>query len=454
MNDTFVIASHVVGFILAVNALFQSRTPQGALAWFIGLVGFPLVAIPIFILCGRRRYHEEKPGDSLAFPKYDVVKHRSELLGEFERFLNHTGFYFTGKNKIDLLIDAAQIYPAMFKELNEAREYIILQVFIFRTDDTGRKFAEILMRKAREGVKVYVLYEKVLIKMDKTLLDEMHDAGIHTGLFKPFTRNKWHLNFRNHRKIMIIDGKAGFFGGINIGDDYVGKYPKIGHWRDTNVRIEGPSIIPAQMSFCKDWLGSQGSAPDIEWKHGPSSGDANVLIFSSGPIEEKPFCLLHHIALIDLSRKRLWIANPYIVPPQSLIDALAMAALRGVDVKILVPSYSDNFLIMAVADIYYQRLMDYGVKIYKYKSGFLHQKVMVVDDTLGVVGSANLDFRSMYINFEITTVSSDSDYIESLTRMLENDLKESEVVTMESFRRKSLPKKIVERAANLLAPIL
>ena len=454
MNDTLIIGSHVLGLLLALNALFQSRTPQGALAWFIGLVGFPLIAIPIFILCGRRRYHEEKPGEAITFPRYDEVEHRSEHLGEFEKFLNHTGFYFTGKNKIDLLIDAAQIYPAMFRELNAAKEYIILQVFIFRTDETGRKFAEILIRKAREGVKVYVLYEKVLIKMDKTLLDEMHDAGIHTGLFKPFTRNKWHLNFRNHRKIMIIDGRVGFFGGINIGDDYVGKYPKIGHWRDTNVRIEGPSLIPAQMAFCKDWLGSQGSAPKIEWKHGPSDGDANVLIFSSGPIEEKPFCLLHHIALIELARKRLWIANPYIVPPQSLIDALAMAALRGVDVRILVPSYSDNFLIMAVADIYYQRLMDYGVKIYKYKTGFLHQKVMLVDDILGVVGSANLDFRSMYINFEITTVSSDSAYIESLITMLENDLKNSEVVTLESFRRKSLAEKIVERTANLLAPIL
>jgi cardiolipin synthase len=342
----------------------------------------------------------------------------------------------------------------MFEALNAAKEYIILQVFIFRTDETGRKFADVLIKKAREGVKVYVLYEKVLIKMDKNMLAEMHDAGIHTGLFKPFTRNKLHLNFRNHRKILIIDGRVGFFGGINIGDDYVGKYPKIGHWRDTNVRIEGPSLIPGQLAFCKDWLGSQGSAPDIDWKHGPSQGDANVLVFSSGPIEEKPFCLLHHIALIDLARKKLWIANPYIVPPQSLIDALAMAALRGVDVRILVPSYSDNFLIMAVADIYYERLMQYGVKIYKYKAGFLHQKVMLVDDLVGVVGSANLDYRSMYINFEITTVCSDSEFVNSVSKMLESDLRDTELVTAETLRAKSLPKKILERSVNLVAPVL
>ena len=454
MNDAITIGAHVLGFYLAINALFQSRTPQGALAWFVGLVGFPWVSIPLFVAFGRRRYHDEKTNEPPKFPKYDIVKHRYEPLAEFEHFLGHTGFYFTGKNKIDLLVDADQIYPSMFEALENAGDYIILQVFIFRTDETGRKFADILMRKAREGVKVYVLYEKVLIKMDKHLLDEMRDAGVHLGLFKPFTRNKWHLQFRNHRKILIIDGKVGFFGGINIGDDYVGKYPKIGHWRDTNVRIEGPSLIPGQTAFCQDWMDSQGSAPDIEWKHGPSDGEANVLVFSSGPIEEKPFCLLHHIALIDLARKRLWIANPYIVPPQSLLDALAMAALRGVDVRILVPSYSDNFLIMAVADIYYERLMQYGVKIYKYKAGFLHQKVMIVDDLLGVVGSANLDFRSMYINFEITTVCSDPEFIESLNTMLERDLKDTEFVTEESFRQKSLPKKIIERATNLLAPVL
>ncbi len=454
MNDAIAVCAHLLGLYLAFNALFQSRTPQGALAWFVGLVGFPYLAIPLFIFFGRRRYHEEYPGEQLKFPKYDVVKHRREPLEEFERFLKHTGFNFTANNKIDLLIDANQIYPSMFEALNSAKEYIILQVFIFRTDETGRKFADVLMRKAREGVKVYVLYEKVLIKMDKTLLDEMHEAGIHTGLFKPFTRNKFHINFRNHRKIMIIDGKVGFFGGINIGDDYVGKYPKIGHWRDTNVRIEGPSLIPGQMAFCNDWLGSQGSAPEIEWKHGPSPGDANVLVFSSGPIEEKPFCLLHHIALVDMARTKLWIANPYIVPPQSLIDALAMAALRGVDVRILVPSYSDNFLIMAVADIYYERLMSYGVKIFKYKAGFLHQKVMLVDDLLGVVGSANLDYRSMYINFEITTVCSDADFVDSVSKMLEADLKDTELVTVESLTGKSLPKKILERSVNLIAPVL
>lgn len=455
MSEALTVLAHLLGLYLAVNALFQSRTPQGGLAWFIGLVGFPYVAIPLFVVFGRRRYHDETQRRTPAkFPHYDVVEHRHEPLAEFEHFLRHTGFSFTGKNKIDLLIDAEAIYGSMLRALEEATDYVILQVFIFRTDETGRRFADVLMRKAREGVKVYLLYEKVLIRMDKHLLEEMREAGVHHGAFRPFVRNKWHLNFRNHRKILVIDGRVGFFGGVNIGDDYVGKYPQIGHWRDTNVRIEGPSLVPAQISFCQDWHDSQGSPPEFNLKHGPAEGDANVLVFSSGPVEEQPLCLLHHIALIDLARERLWIANPYIVPPQSLLDALALAALRGVDVRILVPSYSDNFLILAVADIYYERLMQYGVKIYKYEAGFLHQKVTLVDNVLGAVGSANLDFRSMYINFEITTVCSDPEFISSLERMLRADFRDSRLLTRDAFRDRPLYKKIFERAVNLLAPVL
>lgn len=446
--------THGLGLYLGVNALFQSRTPQGALAWFVGLAGFPKLGIPLFVVFGRRRYHEESPAPKFRFPRPATITHNNDRLGEFEKFLGHTGFNFTRDNQIQLLVDGHDIYRSMLEDLEKAQEYIILQVFIFRTDETGMKFVNVLMRKAREGVKVFVLYEKILIKMNEKVLDEMRKVGIHLGLFKPFTRNKFHLNFRNHRKILVVDGKVGFFGGMNIGDDYVGKYPTIGHWRDTNVRICGPALIPAQEAFAKDWLSSQCYEPDIKWQAPPCGGDANVLVFSSGPIEEKPLCLLHHIALIDLARERLWIANPYIVPPQSLMDALAMAALRGVDVRILVPSYSDNFLIVAVADIYYERLMSYGIRIFEYQAGFLHQKVMLVDKTLAVVGSANLDFRSMYINFEITTACSDPKFIQDVESMLSADFQESEEISLKKIKGKPLYKKVFNRGANLLAPVL
>lgn len=448
------VAVHLLGLYLAINALFQSRTSQGATAWFIGLIGFPYLAIPLFIIFGRRRYHDEADEPTFDLSNMEVIQHKKPSLAEFERFLRHTGSGFTGRNTIDLLIDGERIYKSMIDEINQAQKYIILQVYIFRTDDTGKMFADALSAKARAGVKVYLLYEKVLISMSQKVLDEMQNSGVNLGLFKPFKRNKWHLNFRNHRKILVIDGKVGFFGGLNIGDDYVGKYPEIGPWRDTNVRICGPALRPAQYAFAKDWLSSQGSEADIKWETVPCEGNANVLLFSSGPVEEKPLCLLHHIAMVDLATKRLWISNPYIVPPQSLMDALAMAALRGVDVRILVPKKNDNPFIVAVADIYYERLLTYGVRVFSYQIGFLHQKVMLIDETLGVVGSANFDFRSMFINFEVTTASSDEKFIYDMELMLKNDFSKAKELKPEDFKNKTLFKKISERTVNLLAPVL
>lgn len=453
-SDVAHVIIHVLGLYLAVNALFQSRTPQGATAWFLGLLGFPYVAIPLFVIFGRRRYHEESRQITYKFPKPDVIQHSHGTLAYFERFLRHTGSGFTGGNSIELLVDGTKIYSTMLKDIEAAQDYIVLQVYIFRTDEIGKTFAEALSRKAREGVKVYLLYEKVLIKMSQAVLSEMEESGVNLGLFKPFRRNKWHLNFRNHRKILVVDGKSGYFGGLNIGDDYVGKYPHIGPWRDTNVRICGPALVHAQRAFAQDWLSSQGEEAEIDWKLEHTCGEANVVLFSSGPVEEKPFCLLHHIAMIDMAKKRLWIANPYIVPPQSLMDALAMAAMRGVDVRVLVPKKNDNPFIVAVADIYYERLISYGVKFYSYQIGFLHQKVMLIDDILGVVGSANFDFRSMYINFEITSASSDKHFIEAVEKMLKEDFSHSKEMQLEDLKQKTLPEKILERGVNLLAPVL
>lgn len=454
LPDTVLLIAHGLGLYLAINALFQSRTPQGATAWFVGLVGFPFLAIPLFIVFGRRRYHIKEPELTFKFPKPPMVSHVDPELEEFQRFLQHTGSGFTPNNEIELLVDGERIYSAMLNDIENAREYVIMQVYIFRTDETGQKFAEALSRKAREGLKVFLLYEKVLIKMSKEVLEHMQNAGVQVGCFQPFKRNHWHLNFRNHRKILVVDGKIGYFGGLNIGDDYVHKYPEIGHWRDTNVRISGPALIDAQRAFAKDWLTSQGHEAQIDWKFHEGKGNSPVLLFSSGPQEERPLALLHHIAMVDLASERLWIANPYIVPPQSLIDALSMAALRGVDVRILVPWRNDNPFIVAVADIYYERLIPYGVKIYKYTQGFLHQKVMLIDKKLGVVGSANLDYRSMHINFEVTTACCQLEFVESLEAMLIKDFKGAHQVKMTDFKNKSTWKQIYERGVNLLAPIL
>jgi cardiolipin synthase len=436
--DLFKFCLHVLGFFCALSALFQSRTPQGATAWFVGLLGFPLLAIPLYVAFGRKRFSDDNYADSQKQNEFSVMETES----------------IPDDNRVTLLIDGHRIYSEMISDILKAEHYIILQVYIFRTDQTGKMFARALQKKAAEGVKVFVLYEKVLISMSKKVIKNMIKNGVNVGDFKPFKRNKWHLNFRNHRKILIIDGCLGYFGGLNIGDDYVGKYPRIGHWRDTNVKIEGSSLRIAQIAFENDWHSSQGFPTGIDWRAHQGNGSARVLISASGPVDEKPICLLQHLSLINLAQKRLWIANPYIVPPQSLMDALMMAALRGVDVRILVPSKTDNIFVGAIDEIYYERLLEFGVRIFRYHAGFLHQKVMLIDDQVGVVGSANLDFRSMYINFEVTTLTFDRSFVESLEQMLRKDFICSEELVLDVIRKTSLLRKIYQRSMNLIAPIL
>jgi cardiolipin synthase A/B len=268
-------------------------------------------------------------------------------------------------------------------------------------------------------------------------------------------KGRFQVNFRNHRKILIVDGECAFVGGINIGDDYLGLWPELGPWRDTHVKLTGPSVMACQLAHAKDWYWCREMELEVDWKiHSAPESQANVLILASGPADQKQTCLLAHIAMVNAAQKRLWIANPYLVPPESLLDAILLASLRGVDVRMVIPSYSDAWIVMIASAIYIKRLLEHGVKVYRYRPGFLHEKVLLVDDLFAVVGSANLDFRSMFINFEITVVARDEKFISDVEKMLERDFERSRLMDVEEFRHLTLWQKLTARVANLLAPVL
>jgi cardiolipin synthase len=254
--------------------------------------------------------------------------------------------------------------------------------------------------------------------------------------------------------VVVIDGRVAFLGGLNIGDEYVGLKPKYGFWRDTNVRLEGPSVIASQLGAAKDWFCIHERPIKAEWNIHPSEGNSIVMVLNTGPADDKHTCLLSFISLINAATKKLWIANPYYVPPESLMDAILLAKLRGVDVRVLLPSYSDAKFVILASRLYQKTLLNYGVKVYRYTAGFLHQKVMLVDDEFAVVGSVNFDFRSMFINFENSVITNDKVFIAQVTTMLASDFEISCPVYMEEFKNVSLTEKIVTRAANLLAPVL
>lgn len=455
-----IVILYLAGFALAMNATFQSRTPQGTMAWMIALIFVPFIAVPMFLLFGKKRIenydqYEDEIIDYRKKIETSVADYKSQNYDlPIERFLSHTNVDFLKGNKLKLLLNGPETFDEMLDEIRNAEKYILLQMYIFRTDKIGKKFAKCLREKAQQGVKVYVLYERLGIRMSKGVLGLMKEAGVKLGEFSPIRLNKLQVNFRNHRKLLIIDGKTAFFGGINIGDDYMGRYPSIGHWRDTNVKIQGPSVTVAHIDFIKDWKFSQSEEIDFEISTPEVKGNSNVLVINSGPAEERPLNLLQHIEIINSAKKRIWIANPYIVPPQGVMDALLIACIRGVDVRILVPAKSDNPLVAKAMDVYLERLVKSGVRVFKYQKGMLHQKVMILDDHIAVIGSSNIDFRSMYINFENAIVTDDSEFVKELEFAIRKDLDSSREMRRSDYTNIPFQEKLVAHMANSIAPIL
>lgn len=456
-----------LGIFCAGLAVLRSRTPQGATAWVLSLLFIPFFSVPLFLVFGqtkfegynnRRRFMDKRVQakitelssiDSTLSSTTDELK----LISSTISAKNQPGF--TRGNSIQLLIDGDETFSSMLSEIEKAKKYIILQTYIFRDDEIGNKFADLLIRKATEGLRVTFIHDDIGNDIPVRLIKKLSKAGIKVSPFNDrLIKHKVQINFRNHRKILIIDGKVGFVGGLNIGDDYLGRWKKWGPWRDTHVKISGPSVIAAQVACAKDWYFSIEEPIEADWEITESSENAQVMILHTGPADERHTCLLAHIAMINSAQERLWIASPYLVPPESLVDALFMASLRGVDVCLILPSYSDAILILHASKVYQERMLDHGIKLFSYTPGFLHQKVMLIDSKIATVGSANFDCRSMFINFEVTAITTDNKFITDMEEMLIEDFARSQRVDKEKLKEESIMQKISARSANLLAPML
>ena len=458
---------YITGFFCAFLALWRSRTPQGTVAWILALITVPMLSVPLFLIFGRKKFigyikkrqdfdreasNEIKEIEKLLNSKLNVspLPYLSNLIDQSETL------GFTEHNKINLLINGEQTYSSMLQTIEGAEKYILLQVYIFRDDNIGMRFAELLMNKAKAGVKVYFLTDRIGSELGSRFLKKLQKAGVNVHIFSSWKNWGGHfqVNFRNHRKILVVDGKTAYLGGHNIGDDYLGKWKSIGPWRDTHLRVEGPSALSAQLSFFKDWHWAKEEIIDLDWSPHPSPENGKALIFPTGPADEKENCLLAHLALINNARKRIWIATPYFVLPESIVYALELAALNGVEIKVLVPSYSDNRLIQYASKVYIERLIRKGVEFYEYTPGFLHQKVMLIDDEAALVGSVNLDSRSLFINFEVFGVTPEPEVIKTVDLMLTKDFEKSRKIDKLAFLKRPLFQQVLSRATNLVSPML
>ncbi len=468
--SVFAFLLHVLGIVSSAHALMTVRTSQGAIAWAVSLITFPYAALPLYWIFGRNKFqgyvNARRKGNQVLHKITESLESYAEKYGvppdglsDRHRALEELAqLPFTTANRAELLIDGPQTFGAIFKAIREAKHYILVQFFIIHDDEIGGQLKALLIEKAQQGVAVYLLYDEVgCHKLPRSYRQELRAAGVDV---RPFNtrrgwRNRFQINFRNHRKIVITDGLLAFVGGLNVGDEYMGRSPRFGPWRDTHARFEGPSVTCVQLSFLEDWYWSSHRLPELAWRpRAAPSGDQHVLVLPTGPADEHDTCSLFFCHAIHAAQRRVWIVSPYFVPDEAVISALQLAALRGVDVRIMLPLRPDHRTVYLASFSYLPQFTMPGICFYRYKPGFLHQKVLLVDDDLASVGTANLDNRSLKLNFEISMVVSDRDFVADVEKMLQTDFANCIRVTMEDYHRRSLLFKLAVKVARLLSPIL
>ncbi len=462
----------VIAFASAVHALFTVRTTQGTIAWVIGLLGFPWLALPLYWMFGSRRFDAYSSAMREKFVEHQAKVH--EVRQEMERFQVPRSEIrpvevgdlsavaddqFMGGNQLDLLIDGEATFDAIIAEIAKAQRCIFVQFYIMRNDGLGRRLLEALALKAESGLDVCFLFDSLgSVSMKPDVVQEWQARGIRIGSFCAYSkwRDRWRLNFRNHRKNIIIDGRIGFVGGHNVGDEYLGLDPKYGRWRDTHVRVEGPSAMQLQMVFAADWFFATREPLKGYWEADswPANANRRALVLASGPSDEYERCTLFFLNVISMAKKRLWIASPYFVPDEGILQALQLAAIRGVEVRLLLPKRPDEPLVWLASLAMLTELAHPNIHIHRFNGGFLHQKVLMVDNDFAAVGTANFDNRSFRLNFEITLAVSDEHFASEVAAMLKNDFAESVEVGSDDYETRPFYIKAAAQAARLLAPIL
>lgn len=470
MLITIIVLFHIMGFLSSINAIMTARSSQGAIAWAISLNTFPYIAVPAYWVLGRSRFHgyksaRQSTNEAVQNKLHDIFNalkpyhvpgsERNVLSAAIEKL---TDIPHVNGNDVKLLIDGDATFDSIIAGIDAAKEYILFQFFIIHDDGLGKRVKDHLIERAKDGVRVYVLYDEIgSHDLPRSYCDELRAAGIEINPFntRKGAGNRFQLNFRNHRKIVIIDGKVAWIGGHNVGDEYLGLDPKFGHWRDTHMRIEGPAAVALQISFVQDWFWATDNITlDLEWTPTPSAtGNIKVNMLPSSPADALETATLMFLEAINSAKDRLWIASPYFVPDDSIVSALQLAGLRGVDVRILIPDKADHLAVYLAAYTYFEEASLTGVRFFRYLDGFLHQKVMLIDDTVATIGTANFDNRSFRLNFEITGIVVDSGFNTEVEKMLLDDFAHSREMTRGDFESKSYFFKLGCQIARLTSPV-
>jgi cardiolipin synthase len=465
---------NVAGWLHAAHALMRARTAEGTIAWVMCLIVLPFIAIPLYWVLGRSRFRgyvlarRAKDGP-LATTFLEVLQtlaacehHEDPPHPLLRPSAKLSGLPVTTGNDLELLAEGGQAFERMFEDIGKAKFYVLVLFFIVKSDDVGQRFKEALIERAKAGVRVFLLFDEFgSRKLPESYIESLIEAGVRPIAFSTQLGkgNRFQINFRNHRKIIVIDGHVAFSGGMNIGDEYTGVHTELGVWRDTLVRIEGPAVQCMQLVFVEDWNWATGAPPeDLIWEppdlaRCKAGRGARTLVLPTSPADALDSCHLFFLEAIAAARRRIWITSPYFVPDRAIVAALQAAAVRGVDVRILLPNDPDHLLVYLSSFSFLHEMDLAGVGVYRYENGFLHQKVMLIDQELASVGTANFDNRSFRLNFEIITLVQDQAFASEVEAMLDDDFSHSRQVTAREYTQKPVWFRIGVRLARLMTPI-
>ncbi|KAA3639947.1 MAG: cardiolipin synthase [Proteobacteria bacterium] len=475
----------VVLLLVIIQIIYDTRNTTKALSYILAVIFLPVLGIIFYLSFGvnfrKRKFYSHKllRDEKL---RQDVKAHGFEVSesiwenGLFPSKYRHlSGFILntnispvTAGNEVTVYQNGEQKFPALLQAIKQAQHHIHVEYYIYESDRIGNQVADALIERAQQGVEVRFIYDDFgSFTIGRQLLKKMHASGIKTT---PFYRLRLHaithrINYRNHRKIVVIDGNCAFTGGINVGDNYINqtsssKKPQPLYWRDIHIQIKGPAVAFLQYVFISDWNFCGNEEVSLSPQYFPQDIKTDTIepelvqLVSSGPDSDLPNILFSIMNAILSARSQILITTPYFIPGDRLKDVLIIAAKSGVKVQLLVPYQSDSWIVNTAAKSYYSELLSIGVDIFMYKKGFIHSKTMVIDNDLVILGSANMDVRSFDINFEINTLIYGEAVAQQLNEVFEQDLKDAEKLDPEQWLQRPTLVHFWERVVRLFSPMM
>lgn len=462
-----------------IIVFFQRRDPKSVWAWLLLLYFVPVLGFVFYLLLGqdmrkrkmfRTKELEDHLSEAIRQQEYQLKTADIEELNEGIKGykdlimynLETTGAVLTNDNDVDFFTDGREKYSALAEDLRKAEHFIHIQYYIIKNDVLFQQIKDILIEKAAEGVEVRVLFDAMGCRsVNHKFWKELNSKGVMTAEFFPaiLRRLQLRINYRNHRKIVVIDNKVAYVGGFNIGKEYVDLDKKFGHWRDTHLRIQGSAVLSLQIRFILDWnyAAHENLLQKPHLFGGVVQGKRDfceMQVISSGPDNMTQQIRDNYLRLITRAKKSIYIQTPYFIPDESIFNALLIAARSGIEVNIMIPCMPDHPFVYWATYSYIGDMVMAGAKCYTYNNGFLHSKGVIVDGEVFCYGTANMDIRSFALNFEVNAVVYDSKKAQEMIRIFEEDLKVCKQITRDSYAGRKLIIRLKEQVCRLMSPLL